>query len=86
MVFAIAWLSLLHYSAAVTSLYTFTLKRAVNIHDHHLRHRIPGRTADWPWVEGEDGSFGRACSLPDGAEAERIVTGCERNESGKDQA
>jgi hypothetical protein len=47
MVFATAWLSLLHYSAAVTSLYAFTLKRAVNIHDHHLRHRIPGRTADW---------------------------------------
>jgi hypothetical protein len=47
MVFATAWLSLLHYSAAVTSLYTFTLKRAVNIHDHHLRHRIHGRAADW---------------------------------------
>jgi hypothetical protein len=41
-----------------------------------------------PGGEGEDGTFGRACSLPDGmtlAEPERIVTGCERNESGKDQ-
>jgi hypothetical protein len=65
MVFATTWLSLLHYSAAVTSLYTFTLKRAVTYMTIICDIGYTGEPRIGPWVQGEDGTFGRACSLPD---------------------